>query len=195
MKIYTKSYILQDFKSRTTRIVLDGPQSLISSLREDATSIWTVSPYEFCTPAQYEKLKGDPFSYFLRPVSSKGIISLVLTKGGRDHELLSVPVAGDNCFDSLQYMAAFLSIVQDYAESAISSERVAYAGVPGVRKCRPAGTRLVRDPQEALAAFRAGDETAAVEIFISPDGTANTRPRYRYRVNAGNYKLYSFVKL
>lgn len=195
MKIYTRSYMIQDFKSRTTKVVLDGSPELVSTLRDEVTSLWTVSPYEFCTPAQYEKQKATAGTYFLRPVSSKGIVSLVLTMGGKETDLVSVPVAGDNYTGSLQYMPAFISIVQDYIESALVSERVAYAGISAIRTHRPAAVRLIRNPAEASAAFRAGDQSAAVEIFISPDGTTSTRPRYRYRVNAGNYQLYSFAKL
>ena len=195
MQIYTRGYLIQDFKSRTTRIVLDGPAELVSSLRDEVTSLWTVSPYEFCTAAQYEKQKGTAGTYFLHPVSSKGIISLVLTMGGREIDLVSVPVAGENSLGSLQYMPVFISLVQDYAESAIGSERVAYAGIQALRTPRPARMRLIRDPQEASEAFRSRDESVALEINVSPDGTTGTRPRYRYRVNAGNYKLYSFVKL
>ncbi len=195
MKIYTRSYMIQDFKSRTTKVVLDGPAELVSALRDEVTSLWTVSPYEFCTPAQYEKQKGTAGTYFLHPVTSKGIICLVLTMGGKEIDLVTVPVAGEHYSGSLQYMAAFISIVQDYVESAIVSERVAYAGISAIRVHRPAGVRVIRDPSEASAAFSSGDESVAVEIVITPDGTSGTRPRYRYRVNAGNYKLYSFIKL
>ena len=203
MKIYTKSYRIQDFRSRTTRIVLDGPTELTVPLREEVTSLWTVSPYEFCSAAEYEKLKTDPDSYFLRAVTSKGIISLELAKGGREGDsntlkkplsLVTVPIAGENSLGTLQYMAAWVSIVQDYIDSAIGSERVAYSGIGTIRAPRPAMLKIIRDPKEAAIAFRNADALTAVEITITPDGTTATRPRYRYIIGTDNYALYAFRK-
>ena len=51
-RIYTKSFRLQDFKSKTTKVVLGGSETLNASIRQEITSYWTISPYEFCTPAQ-----------------------------------------------------------------------------------------------------------------------------------------------
>jgi len=201
MKIYTRSYRIQDFNIRTTKIVLDGSPALISAIREEVTSLWTASPYEFCTAADYEKSKVDPSSYFLRPVTSRGIISLVLTKGGKEGDsntlrtpmtLVSVPVAGENYEGSLQYMAAFISIIQDYIISAVGSERIAYLGINSIRSHRPAGMKVVKDPQEASRAFREGDPSVAVEIIITPDGNNSSRPRIRYVVGTTEYELYSF---
>ncbi len=203
MKIYTKSYRIQDFSSRTTKIVLGGSAPLRQSIRTAVTSLWTASPYEFCSEADYERLKGDPDSYFLRPVTSKGIISLELSKGGKDSNsntlqtpmsIISVPVAGERYDAPLLYMPAFISIVQDYIIGAVSSERIAYSGIKSIKIRRPAGTRLIRSSSEAEEAFRAGDAGAAIEITITPDGSPESRPMFRYTVNAASYELYSFRK-
>ncbi|MBR4827061.1 MAG: hypothetical protein IKZ91_04170 [Bacteroidales bacterium] len=183
-KIYTKSYRIQDFKSRTTMIVLGSNSKLDPSLREEVTALWTISPYEFCTPAQYDKLKSDPARYFLRPVTAKGIISLVLTKGGTDNSanvletpmtLATIPIAGEESLGTIAYLPAFLSILQDYVERALDSERIAYSGISAVK------TR--RHPEDK-----------AITVLVSSDGTAASRPRYRYVIDPGTYQLYSFRK-
>ena len=200
-KIYTRSYRMQDFKSRTTKVVLGSIPTLDATLREDVTSFWTSSAYEFCTPAEYEKLKTNPDSYFLRPVVEKGIVYLTLSKGGREKDpdalkhpmsLVSVPVAGENCNGSLVYMPAFITMVQDYAEAAMASESVAYFGLGAICKGMKAGTKLVKDPEEAACAFLESRPGTAVRVDITPDGTAASRPRHRLVFSTDSFQLHSF---
>ncbi|MBR4809110.1 MAG: hypothetical protein IK031_02385 [Bacteroidales bacterium] len=200
-KIYTRSYRVQDFKSRTTKVVLGSAPGLDAVLREDITAFWTASAYEFCTPAEYEKQKTDPGSYFLRPVTEKGIVYLVLTKGGREKDadalkhpmnLVSVPVAGENWNGSLLYMPAFITMIQDYAEAAMTSERVAYSGLKGICRWRRPGTRVVKDPEEAASAFRDAREGVAVQVTITPDGSSASKPRHRLVFSADGYQLHSY---
>lgn len=203
MKIYTKSFRIQDFKSRTTKVVLDGPASLRSALREEVTAFWTASPYEFCTPAQYEKSKSDPDYYFLRPVTSKGIVSLVLSKGGREGDpnslktpltIISVPVAGENYDAPVTYTAAFVTFIQDYMDKAMESEAKAYLGLAAIKAARPAGLKVIKDQAEAAEAFENRAPRTAVEVLVSPDGTANAKPRHKYLIGTEYYQLYSFTK-
>lgn len=200
-KIYTRSYRLQDFKSRTTKVVLGSAPAIDATLREDITSFWTSSAYEFCTPADYEKQKTDPGSYFLRPVVEKGIVWLTLTKGGREKDpdslkhpmnLVSVPVAGENWTASLVYMPAFITMIQDYAEAAMNSERVAYGGLKAISKAKPLRVRIVKDPLEAEQAFLDGTPDTAVQVSITPDGTTSSKPRHKLVFSTDGYQLYSF---
>ena len=199
-KIYTRSYRIQDFKSRTTKVVLGAAPGLDATLREDITSFWTASAYEFCTPAEYEKLKTNPDSYFLRPVTEKGIVWLTLSKGGREKDadalkqpftLVSVPVAGEHWNGSLVYMPAFITIVQDFAEAAMTSDRIAYFGLGTICKCRRPGTRLITDPDEAENAFLEAAPGTAVRVDITPDGTPASKPRHRLVFSTDGYQLHS----
>ena len=203
MKIYTKSFRVQDFKSRTTKVVLDGPSELRSALREEVTALWISSPYEFCTLAQYEKSKADPDYYFLRPTVSKGIISLVLSKGGREGDpnslktplsLISIPVAGENYLAPLEYMAAYVTFIQDYMDKAMESEAKAYLGLGAIKAARPGGLKVVKDPAQASESFRIHAPRTAVEVIICPDGTAQSKPRHKYLIGTETYELYSFSK-
>ena len=202
-KVYTRSFRIQDFKTRTTKVVLDGPPSLVSALREDVTSLWSVSPYEFCTAAEYEQQKQDPSLYFLRPVVQKGLILLTLSKGGNDKDqnslnnpmtIVSLPVCGENYEDPLLYMPAFISIIQDYAEAATDSERVAYMGLGSICRPRPRGVKVCKDPEESRRLFISGDPSAAIRVVITPDGNTAAKPRCTVVFGAETYELYSYAK-
>lgn len=192
-KLYTRSYRLQDFRSKTARIVLDGPDDVCNALREDVTSFWTISPYEFCTPADYSAAGEGSTDYFLRPETSKGIVYLTLTKGAvKPMKIVSVPVAGVDYPASLIYMPAYLSIIQDYVDAAMNSEFKAYMGPKSICRIRPPGRKVYKDPAEAEKVFRSGDPDAAVRVIITPDGSPASRPRRTMVFGAANYELHSF---
>ena len=191
-KFYTRGYRIQDFRSKTTKIVLDGPDELQDALREDATSVWSLSPYEFCQPREYESGKGAD-CYFLVPHTSKGFIWLTLSKGGGNpFTLLSIPVCSEKDFSTLIYMPAFLSIVQDYTEAAMASEFKAYMGLKSALHHRPAGKKVYKDPSDAAKAFHSSNPDAAVQVIITPDGNPKSTPRHKYVFGASDYVLYSY---
>ena len=203
MKLYTRTFRIQDFKSRTTKVVLDGPAELRSALREEVTALWTASPYEFCTLPQYEKSKADPDYYFVRPVVSKGLICLVLSKGGREGDpntlktpltLISVPVAGENYLEPVKYMAAYISFIQDYMDKAMESDAKALLGLGAIRTSRPGKLKVIKDPAEAQEAFLNREPLSAVQVFISPDGSAKSKPHAKYLIGTEAYELYSFSR-
>ena len=70
-KIQTRKVKLSDFTTKTTKVVLCGGQLFDDALQEEMARRWLVSPYEFCTLAEYEKLKSSPDYYFLIPASTK----------------------------------------------------------------------------------------------------------------------------
>lgn len=192
-KIYTRSYRLQDFRSKTVKIVLDGPDAVCKALREDVTTFWTISPYEFCGPGEGSAPGAGSSDYFLRPEESRGIIYLTLNKGTvKPMKIVSVPVAGVDYHGSLTYMPAFLGIIQDYVDAAMNSEFKAYMGPGSTCRIRPPGRKVYKDPSEAEKVFRSGDPDAAVRVIITPDGSPSSRPRRTMVFGAANYELYSF---
>ena len=202
-KIYTRSYRLQDLNTCTTRIVLDGPDALVASMRDDVTSIWSISPYEFCSPEEYEQQKKNPSLYFLHPVTDKGIVYLEYCKGGDEKStdplntpmsIISFPVCGEHDESSLSYLPAFLSIIQDYAEAATNSEAAAYLGIETVKRSRPRGLKVCKQPDECMRAFIAGDPLLAVQVVITPDGSESGKPRHTIVFNAESFDLYSYKK-
>lgn len=204
-KIYTRSYMLQDFKSKTTKVVLGGDSRLNAALRRDVTSFWILSPYEFCSVAEYEKQKNSPDCYFLYPEISKGIVFLTLARGGKEDDpsafkrplmVGSVPVCGENDDTGSVnvYMPAYLTMIQDFVEVALDSEMKAYRGLSALARHAPRDTKVHTDPEEAAEAFRKMEPNGAVSIFITPDGNPASKPRYKLVFSTDGYELYFYGK-
>lgn len=202
-RIYTKSYRMQDFKSKTTRVVLPGPPEFDQALRESITSLWTISPYEFCTKAQFEKQKSNPDLCFLYTETNRGIVYLTLAKGGKTNdtnplkrplEIISVPIAGerDSSGQELLYMPVFISIVQDYTDAAMESETAAYSGIGVITHGIPHGITIYTDPAEAAEAFRNRRPASAVRIIITPDGNPASKPRHKMTFSTADYRLFAY---
>lgn len=202
-RIYTKSFRMQDIKSKTTKVVLSLAPEFDQALRENVTSLWTISPYEFCTREEFDKQKNNPDLCFLYPETKRGIIFLTLAKGGKKNdpnplkrplEVISVPVSGemDTSGQVLLYMPVFLSIVQDYTEAAMESEPAAYSGIGAITHGTPNGITVYTDPAEAAEAFRNRRPASAVRIVISPDGSPNSKPHYKMTFSTADYRLFSY---
>ena len=67
-KVYTKKVKLSDFPTKTTKVVLTGNDMLDNPLKNEVARRWHISPYEFCTIAEYDSIKTSPDYYFLRMV-------------------------------------------------------------------------------------------------------------------------------
>ena len=204
-RIYTKSVQIQDFKSKTTKVVLDGSPALKASLRQEITSFWTISPYEFCTRSEYEKQKNSPDCYFLHPEVSKGIICLTLSRGGNSsatdaHKLpvtvVALPIAGENDPGGYEtvYMPAYITMPQDFVESALSCEYAAYTGIRTICTRRSRNTKVITDPAEAAEAFASQQPDSASQVVITPDGNPKSKPRFTMVIDSSTYALYSYAK-
>lgn len=204
-RIYTRSFMIQDFKSKTTKVVLDESNAFNAALRQEITSLWTVSPYEFCTKAEYDKQKNSPDCYFLHAETEKDIVFLTLSRGGKEDDadalkrpvtVLSIPVSGtrDTSGRSSVYMPAFISLMQDFTEAAMNSEMVAYQGLKAIKTKAPKDLRIYTDPDEAADAFLSNYEGSAVQLIISADGSSAGKPRYKMVIGTSGYELYSYGK-
>ena len=65
-QVYTRKARLEDFSTRTTKIVLSGLPMFDIVLKEEVSSRWRISPYEFCTFKEYERYKNRNLYYFMR---------------------------------------------------------------------------------------------------------------------------------
>lgn len=182
MKIYTRGVKIKDFTSKTTKVVLGGPESFSDALREEVASLWSISPYEFCTEADYKKLKSSNDFYFLHLASRDSIMFLSLDKGGKDGEtnpllqafnLAELPVfgLGDPSPENIGYMAAFVDMIQNFMEAALKSESVSYKGLKGSAQPK----RKDANP---------------VTLDITPVDSPG--PRYRIVFDADTHVLYSY---
>lgn len=205
LRIFTRSYMIQDFKSKPTKVVLDGTPEINAALRQEITILWAITPYEFCSPADYKKQKNNSDCYFLHTETDKGIIYLTIARGGKKGDddalkrpvtLVSLPIGGENDGSGRAslYMPAFVSILQDYAEEALNSEYVAYKGLKASKLRIPPGYRVFKKPAEADKAFLDHFENGVSNIVISPDGNPKAKHRYELSVGTSDYRLYRYVK-
>lgn len=142
--VTTRSHRLIDFTDKVTKIVLPGNDLLDGALRQEIVNHWTESPFEFCSPADFEAQKTSPDYYFLLAAESRfkgeetpGIIFLTLVKGAPEAadggiaampEVISLPLtaAEGGSGRELLYMGALISAIQQYTLAAMESEAVAY---------------------------------------------------------------------
>ncbi len=162
-KIQTRKVKLSDFTTKTTKVVLSGGALFDDALQEEMARRWLVSPYEFCTLDEYEKLKGSPDYYFLIPASTKtrkeaepGIVTLTLLKGGAEKDedpekvgfdVISIPCAAAESPSGREFvfLPAFLDIIQRFMNEAMTSDRVSYGGLATYSRklLRDTGKKLV----------------------------------------------------
>lgn len=144
-KVSTKKYIISDFSDKITKVVLPGSDVLDGALRQEVVNCWTLSPFEFCSPADFEKLKKSPDYYFLlagatqfKGETAPSLVFLTLVKGGPEagegtsgmHEVISIPLcpAGSSTGRELVYLGSMINSIQDFTEAAMASEKTAYMG-------------------------------------------------------------------
>ena len=141
-QITTRKEKLKDLKTRITKVVIPADDMLGEALKESVAAGWTLSPYEFCTPAEFESLKTNPTFYFLMVVKSlskhegdPGIQLLTFVKGGpeaaenvaRMVEVTSFPLAAADVPSGREFiiLPAAIDIIQDLS-SGFTSELKAY---------------------------------------------------------------------
>lgn len=142
-KIHTKKVKIGDFTTKTTKVVI-GDGFTDGALKEEVSSRWRVSPYEFCTKDEYNSLKENSSYYFLflgtsNDKAHSGMTVLTLTKGGLKSsddpgkvavEVACLPVSASD-FPSgreMVMMSALIDIIQDYALKAMNSDMKGYTG-------------------------------------------------------------------
>ncbi len=202
-KIYTKKARIADFQTKTTKVVLSGNPLLDATLREEVASRWRISPYEFCSVADYEALKDKTLYYFLRLATDSDFAYLILTKGGPKEDLdplkerfdvVSLPVssAGLASGRGLVYMSAFVDIIQNYMERAILSDKAAYVGITAERI--PSGRKVLLDSDEADRAFAASTPGVLAGLIISPAAGGRGTHCYKMLIATDDHRLHYFKK-
>ena len=143
-QIYTRKEKLKDLSAKTVKVVMSGDEILDEALKQSVTSAWTISPYEFCSGEEFQKIKTDNKFYFLivvkgqqRKEAEPGIDLLTFVKGGEGadksindmFEVVSFPLrsAEEPSGRELLLLPAFLTIMQEHAMSLTSSEVKAYS--------------------------------------------------------------------
>lgn len=202
-KFYTRKARLEDFTAKTTKVVAIGNSLLELNLRSEVTSRWYLSPYEFCTPEDYEKLKDDSNYYFLRFVAEDGLAFLLLEKGGKEDdsdrfkrtfEVVRIPIAslGLSSGKDVIYMGAFVEIIQAFTEKAINSNASGYFGLETFNGGSWKGKSIYLNPSDADDAFVECASDVLVPICFAP--AEGGQWCYKMVVDAGTHELRYFRK-
>lgn len=145
-QITTKKVKISDFTQKITKIVLSGNHFQDSILQDGVTLYWRISPYEFCTMEEFNRLKTSDEFYFLLSVNGQfkndaipTIQYLTLVKGGPGAadginemlEVVSMPVgaAQDPSGREAVFMPAMLDIIQNYTLASMEKDSNAYGGL------------------------------------------------------------------
>jgi hypothetical protein len=145
-KVTTRKHLFSDFSDKITKVVMSGNDVLDGALRQEVVDLWTLSPFEFCSMADYESLKKSDNYYFLLVTAGRAkgeeepmVRFLTLEKGGAEKgdnialrtEVISLPlcpVEGGSGRE-LVFLPALVKGVQDFTADAMQSEKTAYSGM------------------------------------------------------------------
>ncbi len=145
-QINTKKVKISDLTQKVTKVVLSGNDLIDGILQDEITVRWRVSPYEFCSVEDFEKLKNSDEYYFLITASGQfskeeepSLLFLTLVKGGNGAdkgidsmlEVVSIPIASavfPNGREQI-FFPAFLDIIQNHALEAMKKDLNAYGGL------------------------------------------------------------------
>ena len=145
-QINTKKVKISDFTQKVTKVVLGGNPFFDEILKDEITTGWRISPYEFCTLEEFETLKGDDQYYFLmttegqfRKETAPGLQFLTLIKGGKGAEkgidnmleVVSLPFASAEYPSGREFifLPAFIDIIQDHTLTSMEKDLNAYGGL------------------------------------------------------------------
>jgi hypothetical protein len=138
-QITTKKAKIADFPNKVTKVVMPGNAFYDGAFQEVISSRWRVSPFEFCSLNEFDKLKGSDQYYFMmltqgqfKNENEPGLQFITLIKGGADAakgidsmlEVVTVPFAAAD-FPSgreLIYLPALIDIIQNYTLSSIEKD-------------------------------------------------------------------------
>jgi hypothetical protein len=145
-KVTTRKHLFADFTDKITKVVMSGNEVLDGALRQEVVDLWTLSPFEFCSMAEYESLKKSDTYYFLLMTAgqAKGedapmVRFLTLEKGGAEKgdnialrtEVISLPLCpvDGGSGRELVFLPGLVKGIQDFTAQAMESEKVAYSGM------------------------------------------------------------------
>ena len=203
-KVTTRKHLFSDFSDKITKVVMSGNEMLDGALRQEVVDLWTASPFEFCSMAEYESLKKSDTYYFLLMTAgqAKGeeepmVRFLTLEKGGADKgdnvalrtEVISLPlcpVEGGSGRE-LVFLPALVKGVQEFTAEAMDSEKVAYTGMTwfnGHFDKKGAIKRIEKYMDEDIILC---DEDEADKAYT--DKTYNTLVSYTVSAGTWSYKM------
>lgn len=224
LQIRTRGDKISDFRTRVTKVVLTGDETLDASIREAVKSFWTITPYEICTEEEFKSLKTDETLYFLAvSPDGDGLRHWFLVKGGGSAKakvpsmvtVVSAPICAADTLSGrepqlLQALAVALqkAVDNDFKgiDNIASSPQKA-ALIPIIlaeEEINPSVDEVIRKSfgKKNMSAVPAAEadsifsegENAAVAFSVSPKEAAKGGSSYVYLFNASDFRLYYFKK-
>lgn len=146
-QIDTKKVKISDFTQKITKVVLTGNMLHDAALKREVAARWSISPYEFCTLADFDELKSDSNYYFLLTAAGQfkkekepGIVFMSLVKGGAGAangiggmlEVISFPFASSENPNGREYvfLPVILDIIQSHTAKSMENDIDGYVGLP-----------------------------------------------------------------
>ena len=205
-KVYTKSARLADFPNKTTKVVLTGQPVLDALLKEEFTSRWRISPYEFCTAEEFGAQKSATLYYFIHFVQDSEFTYMHLTKGGPESgknslqnamEVVQIPIsaAGVPSSGELVFLPAYIDMVQEYVQKAMVTDRAAYGGLKSIVRRSTRGKTVCRDEEEGRELFLQQAPDTVVPVTILPAPGSRRPHAYKMKVSTDTHLLYKFRKV
>lgn len=165
-QLTTKKAKISDLSAKTMKVVLTGNDFQDAAIKDAVKIAWTLSPFVFCSQAEFEAGKVDPNFYYLAFVKSKcrketapGVAFFTLVKGTKGAktiddmlEVSSVPVCSADFSSSKEatFMTALLDLLQKCAEKALVGSRAGLNGLI-VKSPRISGIQLILDREDLSA--------------------------------------------
>ena len=183
-QIDTKKVKISDFTQKITKVVLTGNQFYDTCLQGEVSTKWHVSPYEFCSMSEFDKIKSDDSYYFLlttkgqfKKETEPGLTFLTLVKGGKESEkgigemleIVAFPYASaeDPSGREISFLASILDIIQNYALDSMEKDINAYTGLPNyTMNITKSGKMKLVFAEGVISALRS---PSAKTSFIFPD--------------------------
>lgn len=129
-----------DIPARITKVVVSGDNSMTDLLfRNSVEENWNISPYEFCDPEEFDRIKTDTNYYFLvrldkmhRKADSPAMEFVCFLKGNEKAgdnlsqmpELIALPLFPDNDDNDriFTYLPAYMNIIQTYIQKIVDGK-------------------------------------------------------------------------
>ena len=200
--VYTRSMRLADFPQKTTKVVLTGQPLLDARLKEEITSRWRISPFEFCDEAEYRAQEHGTLYYFLHFNAGTDFTWMILSKAGPTSgsplvtalEVVSLPIASSDeaTEDELIFLPAFIDIVQEYLLKSLVQDSMYYRGIAGIIHHNRKGLSVCLDREEGKELFLSGARDTIVPILIYPGQNGRRKRYYFMQVSTDNHLLYRY---
>lgn len=202
-RIYTKKARMDDFTAKTTKVVAAGQSLVALTTQEEIRSRWRCSPYEFCSPAEYNRICTDNNYYFLEFLKEDGVVFLSLSKGGKEDdadnrakpfEVVRMPVASETASTGFEisFIGAAVDVIQQFALEAMHSDVVGYSGLKAYARKDLGNKQVILDPEKAEQALAAGTPDVLIGMVVAPSVVTFTSKCYKLLVSADTHELYYY---